>query len=113
MFKIAKINVRNILAVAKSQYYNNKIKACGGNQRTVFGVVNKVLHLNQTVLPKFTKSNKDMAQDFNKFFNKKILNIHNGFDSTDRPLGMESGEVPCTSVLEAFSPLTENEVGEL
>ena len=81
MFNTAKINLRNILAAVKSQYYNNKIKACGGNKRTVFGVVNKVLHLNQTVLPKFTK------------FNKEILNIHNGFASTDRPLGMGSGEV--------------------
>jgi hypothetical protein len=54
-----------------------------------------------------------MTQDVNKFFNKKILNIHNGFDLTNRPLGMESGEVPCTSVLEAFSPLTENGVREL
>jgi hypothetical protein len=54
-----------------------------------------------------------MAQDFNKFSSKKILNIHNGFDSTDRPLAMEWGEVPSTSVLEAFSTLTENEIGEL
>ena len=36
IFKIAKINVRNILAAAKSQYYNNKIDGCGGNQKTAF-----------------------------------------------------------------------------
>ena len=54
-----------------------------------------------------------MAQDLNKFFNKTILNIHIGFDSTDRQLGMKSGEVPCTPVLEAFIPLTENEDREL
>jgi hypothetical protein len=68
-----------------------------------------VQNLNQTVLSKFTKSNKDMAQDFNNLFNKKILNIHNGLDSTDRPLSVEAGEVPCISMLEGFSPLTENE----
>ena len=79
---MARVNVRNIHAAAKSEYYNNKIRACGGNQKPVLGVVNKVLHLNQTVLPKFTKSNEDMAQDFNKFFKEKILDIHNGFDST-------------------------------
>ena len=54
-----------------------------------------------------------MAQDFNKFFNRKNLNIRNGFDLTDRPLGMQAGEVPFTSVLEAFSPLTANEIREL
>jgi hypothetical protein len=64
MFKIAKVNVRNILAAAKSQYYNNKINVCGGNQRTGFGVGNKVLHLNQAVLLKSTNSNKDTVQSF-------------------------------------------------
>ena len=42
--------------------------------RTVFGVVNKVLHLNQTIVPKICKSNKDMAHDFNK-----IANINSSF----------------------------------
>ena len=32
--------VINILASAKSEYYNKKIKACKGNQRTIFSVVN-------------------------------------------------------------------------
>ena len=42
MFTVSKIEVKNIFASAKSKYYNKKIKASRGNQRTVFSVVNKV-----------------------------------------------------------------------
>jgi len=41
MFKVSKILVKNTLASAKSEYYNKTIKASKGNERTVFGVVNK------------------------------------------------------------------------
>ena len=41
MFRVSKILVKNTLASAKSEYYNKKIKASKGNQRTVFSVVNK------------------------------------------------------------------------
>ena len=44
MFKISKIQFRNILASTKLEYYIKNIKTCKGNQRTVFSVVNKVLH---------------------------------------------------------------------
>ena len=66
---------------AKSQYYHNKIKEYEGSQRTVFGVVNKVLHLNQTVVSKIIKSNNDMGHDFSNFFNQKVKNIHSSFCS--------------------------------
>ena len=48
MFKVSKIPVKNTLTSAKSEYYNKKIKTSKGNQRTVFSVVNKVLHTSQT-----------------------------------------------------------------
>ena len=82
MFKVSKILVKNTLASAKSEYYNKKIKASKRNQRTVFSVVNKVLHKSQTVLPNNINSHKNMAHCFNNFFGQKILNIHSGFQSS-------------------------------
>ena len=58
MFQVAKLNVRNIPATGKSQYYDNKIKECKDNQRTVLGVVSKTFHFNQTVVPKIITANK-------------------------------------------------------
>ena len=86
--------VKNTLASAKSEYYNKKNKASKGNQRTVFSVVNKVLHKSQTVLPNNINSDKDMAHCFNNFFCQKILNIHSGLQSSTlsqgKPLVEES-----------------------
>jgi len=58
MFKITKIQVRNTVASAKSEYYNKKIKASRGNQRTVFSVVNIVLYKSEIVLSNIINSDK-------------------------------------------------------
>ena len=41
------------------------------------GTVNKVLHLNQTALPKMIKCNDDTARDFNNFFYQKEAKTFN------------------------------------
>ena len=82
MFKVSKIQVKNTLDSAKSEYYNKKIKVRKGNQRTIFNVVNKVSHKSQTVLPNIINSDKDIAHCINYFFCQKILNIHDGFPSS-------------------------------
>ena len=56
MFNVCKILVKDTLASAKSDYYNKNIKASKGNQRTVFSVLNKVLHKSQTVFPNIITS---------------------------------------------------------
>jgi len=61
MFNVSIILVKNTLASAKSEYYNKKIKASQGNQRTIFSVVNKVLHKSQTVLPNIINSDTNMV----------------------------------------------------
>ena len=78
MFKVSKILVKNILVSAKSDYYNEKVKACKRNQRTVFSGVNKALHKSQTVITNIINSNKDRPIDLCQ----KILNTHDGFPSS-------------------------------
>jgi len=73
MFKVSKSLVKNTLASEKSEYYNKNIKAFKRNQRTVFSVMNKVLHKSQIVLPNNINSDKDMAVD------RRILHIHDGY----------------------------------
>ena len=113
MFKVSKILVKNTLASAKSEYYNRKIKASKGNQRTVFSVVNKVLHKSQTVLPNNINSDKDMAHCFNNFFCQKILNIHSGFQSSTLSQGKPLVEESCISMMDTFEPFTETDIRQL
>ena len=60
MFKAARLFVRELIDTAKSQYYNNKIMDCNGDQKT-FSVVNKVLHRKTIVFPDIFDSDKKMA----------------------------------------------------
>ena len=56
-------NDQNIFTTAKSQYDNNKINYCTGKQKTAFGDVNKILCLNEVVLPGNIKPSKDIIHD--------------------------------------------------
>ena len=92
------------------EYYNKKIKASKGNQRTVFSFVNKVLHKSQTVLPNIINSETNMAHCFNI---KKILNIHSGFDSRTFSQGKPLVEESCISMMDTFEPFTETDIRQL
>ena len=48
-----------------------------------FGVVNKVLHKIDNVVPNISSSNKDTAHCVNNIFCKNILNTHNGIPFTN------------------------------
>ena len=76
MFQVARLNVQDIFATAKSQYYNSNIKEHKDNQSTVFGGVNKVLHLNQTAMSKMIETNNDMTHEFNNILSQKVTNNH-------------------------------------
>ena len=75
MFKAARLFVREQLSSAKSQFYNEKIAKCNGDQKTVFSVVNKVLHRKKSILPTLYDSDVETSCKFNTFFHQKILTI--------------------------------------
>ena len=111
MFKAARLFVRELLATAKSQYYNNKIIDCNGNQKTVFSVVNKVLHRKTTVFPDIFDSDKEMAEEFNTFFHQKIQKIRDGFPPTNLAHAIPSD--PCHSSLSTFDALSQSDIKKL
>ena len=106
MFKAARLFVRELLATAKSQYYNNKIIDCNGNQKTVFSVVNKVLHRKTTVFPDIFDSDKEMAEEFNTFVYQKIQKIRDGFPPTNLTHVIPSD--PCHSSLSTCDDSMKN-----
>ena len=113
MFKVARLYVGDILATAKSQYCNNKIKECKGDQKTVFSAVSKVLHRNHTVKPIIIYCAKNVAHDFTNFFHEKIMTIHNGFPSTSPSTDILSVEESCTSIMDTFDPDSAREIKQL
>ena len=112
MFKLARLCVRDILATAKSQYYNNKIKECKGDQKTVLTWLTRCcieIKLNSTTI----NCAENMARDFNNFFHQKIMTIRNGFPSTNPSTDSSSVEESCTSLVDTFDPLSVSEIKQL
>ena len=95
MFKAARLFVREQLSSAKSQFYNENIAKCNGDQKTVFSVVNKVLHRKKSI--------------------QKILTIRDNLQlSKDNPVPhIPSGEVSCESCMATFEPFTGVEIRKL
>ena len=80
MYKVARNLVSELTERAKSEYYNDEIIKCGGDQPTIFKVVKNVLHHRSVVLPT-NDSNRNMAQAFGALFREEIANTRNGLES--------------------------------
>ena len=91
MFQVSRIEVKNTIASAKSEYYNKNTKISKRNQRTVFSVVNKVLSKCQTII----NSDKYMVHCFSNFTCQMIVNIHDGHPFSTISQGVPLVEVSC------------------
>ena len=108
--------VKSLISASKTKYFNEKIKDCEGNQKSLFTIVDKLLHRKQpSSLPKYT-SLADLATDFSEFFVGKIRKIRDDLEemeNTTSPLTCPS--VPALmseseTIMDTFEPATENEI---
>ena len=97
---------------AKSEHYNDKIIQCGGDQRTIFKVVDSVLHRRSVVFPTCV-SNQEMAQNLLEFFRDKLAQIRNGLESVshDNPqFSVTDTDKIIDFVFDRFQPVTEEQM---
>ena len=99
----------NLAFNKKREYYKNKIDECGGNSKTLFACLNKLLDIKQeTVLP-YHSSSEELANRFKTYFNEKIRNIRKAFPS--QPLSSDViSNFDQTHVLSTFEPATVEEI---
>ncbi len=107
MFKTAKLELRVLMEVSKSHFYNGKIT----DSKSMFKVVDTLLHRNSSMLPSHD-SKQSLTDRFAEFFKNKIDMIRTGIDSEregDHAFEHES----CVSSLRFFTPLSKDEVSKL
>ena len=85
IYKSSRNDVRNVVFQAKAKYYRSKIEVCKQNQRTVFSVVNKVLHKTTDIFPNNLSKN-DLPNEFRKCFIDNIVKIRELLSSHDTHL---------------------------
>ncbi|XP_063952043.1 uncharacterized protein LOC129274037 [Lytechinus pictus] len=89
-FKLANKHVNDLIDKAKQKYYTELL--CKANVKTVFNVVNNLLHKNVKFLPVYDNP-LDLANRFSLYFVKKISDIRNNVTNTPEPRSVDSQEV--------------------
>ena len=68
MFKAQRDLVKGMFVQAKSRFYNDTIQNCGGDQKTLFKVINQLMHKKiSPVLPPHS-SDRELACNFSDYF---------------------------------------------
>lgn len=111
--------VRKEIKKAKSEYFQNAIASCGGDQKKLFSLVNSLLGREKpTVLPK-APSLIDLVDNFNSFFITKIANIRNDLQQQESSSSFQTctsistAMTPCTTLLDSFDFCTEGELEKI
>ena len=75
LYNEQKQRVSHLIDQAQKQYYSSYIADCSGDQKRLFGIINKLLNRKkQPVFPN-TNNDKDLANQFCDYFVGNITNI--------------------------------------
>ena len=68
-------HVQSLIKKAKTDYHSRQVEDCGKDTKQLFKVVNKLLNRKQSSPLPDHRCDKDLANQFSKFFTDKIANI--------------------------------------
>ena len=108
--------VQNIIEEEKAQYYNSKVTECGGDQKKLFNVVNKLLNKGKSSSLPQHDNLETLANNFSDFFQNKIETIRcnlNNLEETAEPLSCPPTSellTPCETPIDQFEPATQDEI---
>jgi hypothetical protein len=97
---------------AKTDYYSTSIAQCSNDQKSLFRVVNKLMHKSrELVLPSCT-SDQELANRFSDYFVGKIHRIRSSFDDHCELPKYDNQDV-CVTRISDFEPATNEEVKKI
>lgn len=102
----------NHLARAKHAHFNNKIKEAGSDSRSVYGVINSLLHKDKALKLPDHDCQQALADRFSLFFKEKIEKIRYSLPKLDNSIsGMPI--YPCSVVLNSLTLTNECELRKI
>ncbi len=102
--------VKHMIEDAKTDYYSASVDKCDGDQKSLYGVVNNLLHKKKEPVLPSRSSDHDLANRFSDYFVGKIDNIRSSFNDQCEIPSNSSGNV--TRIIE-FEPATDEEVMQI
>lgn len=112
MYKIQRQCVSDLITAVRTAYYNQKISECSGNQKSLFQIVDKLLHRKGSTLP-FHVSSEELACRISGFFVSKVDNIRAGLNSSPTSDIAEDEKYQTTVSLTSFAPASEEEIKKI
>ena len=104
--------VNKLLLKARKDYYEYKILKCGRDQKSIYKVTNHLLGKSKSSLLPQHGSTSELAEQFNDFFNNKIITIRNSLVSSTayKEEPDEDDQIPKLSF---FTPATLDRINEI
>ena len=107
--------VSTLISDARTQYYNKAISDCGTDQKSMYKVMNKLLHRNKSTPLPCHMSAERLANEFADHFTHKIINIRKDLLllQEDQDMTCPQNAPACSITLDEFEMATEEEISKL
>ena len=113
MYKAQKVRVNSLIHEVRAAYYNGKITECAGNQKSLYKIVDKLLHRKNTNTLPDHQCPSELATRMSDFFMSKVANIRSGLVGSQGQLDQSFEETEASVIMSVFTPATEEEVTKL
>ena len=111
MFKEQWQQASSLIRKSRATYYNNKVTECAGDQKSLFSIVDTLLHRKDIGALPSGDSNAQIASRMSDFFSEKIDKIWNSLPTDQAEVyDMESLTSP---LLSAFRPVDQGEIRDI
>ena len=105
LFKEQRQQVSSLIRKTRATYYNNKVTECAGDQKALFGIVDRRLQRTDIGALPSGDSNTQIASRMSDFFSEKIDNIWNSLP-TDHAEVYDIGRLT-SPLISAFRPANQ------
>ena len=113
MFTEQRNLTKTLIRKAKSTYFHTQIEENKHNPKTLFSLIDKVLHKkNQSVLPDHT-SCQELAETFLKYFSDKVTKLRATLDDSQIAGSQQVTDVRTSFVFDHFTEVSEEEIQKI
>ncbi len=113
LFKDKKAEYKNILSNKWNEHYTKLIQDNSADPKNLFNVINKALHRKEDTPFPGGKSDDELANEFNEFFDGKIQTIRDNLDNGQNNHTFKTETPKYTQTLTEFRSLSPEEVRKL
>jgi len=104
--------VNTLIDKAKANYFENKIAECP-DQKTLFRIVDDMLHRKGKELLPNSENNEELVEKFSDFFHDKIAAIRAKLDSQTNTSNPETNSTPCDAEFSEFQTVTSEYIEKI